>query len=210
MLDSIAKGLWLGFCIAAPVGPIGTLVLKRSLTRGFRAGLACGLGAALADLCYGVLAAAGIHFAAAYARPLAIAGGLLLLWLAWSSWHEAPPADGPNPPEGAPRGTATTFLLTLSNPMTILSFAALIASTGGRSPGWFVLGVFSGSMLWWITLSAAASSFAPRLAHRGALLNRIAAVTLAAFGLFTLYTRVLKPLLPWAAHSCGVSGERIG
>jgi putative LysE/RhtB family amino acid efflux pump len=196
MLDSIAKGLWLGFCIAAPVGPIGTLVLKRSLTRGFRAGLACGLGTALADLCYGVLAATGIHFAAACARPLAIAGGLLLLWLAWRSWHEAPPTDGLNPPESVPRGTATTFLLTLSNPMTILSFAALIASTGGSSPGWFVLGVFSGSMLWWVTLSATASSLAPYLVHCGVLLNRIAAITLAAFGLFTLYTRALRPPLP--------------
>jgi putative LysE/RhtB family amino acid efflux pump len=195
MIDSLAKGLWLGFCIAAPVGPIGTLVLKRSLTSGFRAGLACGLGAALADLCYGILAAAGIHFAAAYARPLAIAGGLLLLWLAWKSWQETSPSAEIKPRKGYLRNVAATFLLTLSNPMTILVFAAMIASAGSRSPGWFVIGVFSGSMLWWLTLSGAASSLTPYIAVRGVVLNRIAAITLAAFGLWTLFTCALKPLL---------------
>ncbi|HEY4379337.1 MAG TPA: LysE family transporter [Acidobacteriaceae bacterium] len=195
MFDSIAKGLWLGFCIAAPVGPIGTLVLKQSLTRGFRAGFTSGLGAALADLCYGALAAAGIHFAAAYSRPIAVVGGAVLLWLAWRSWHEPAPAADLKTREGNLRNFATTFLLTLSNPMTILSFAALIASTGSAAPGWFVLGVFSGSLLWWLILCAGASSLAPYLAHRGAILNRVAAVTLATFGLWTLYTRILKPLL---------------
>ena len=96
MIESVAKGIWLGFCIAAPVGPIGTLVLKKSLRWGFRTGLICGMGAALADLCYGLAASAGVRLTSAYSRPIAVVGGSLLLWLAWKSWQESPVHEGTN------------------------------------------------------------------------------------------------------------------
>jgi putative LysE/RhtB family amino acid efflux pump len=193
VLSSIAKGVWLGFCIAAPVGPIGTLVLKQSLQWGFRAGLASGLGATLADLSYGFLAAAGVRLAAAYARPVAVLGGGFLLWLAWRSWRETPPQNVAVPePRSLIRNVVTTFLLTLSNPMTILAFAAMIASTGADAPEWFVLGIFSGSMLWWIILSLTSAWLAAFLKLRGALLNRIAAVTLGAFGVWAIFAKGLK------------------
>ena len=183
MLDAIAKGTWLGFAIAAPVGPIGVLVLKQSLRHGRRAGLSSGLGAALADLIYGFLAVAGVRLAAGAGRAVGLAGGLMLLWLAYRSWREQPAAASA-PIAG---GTLSTFLLTLSNPMTILSFAALVASVGAGAPGWFVCGVFLGSMLWWTLLSCAAASLSGFLNGRARMLNRIAAVTLAVFGIVALW-----------------------
>jgi threonine/homoserine/homoserine lactone efflux protein len=184
MLHALLQGGWLGFSIAAPVGPIGVLVLRQSLGGGWRAGVASGLGAALADLIYGALAAAGVRAFAGQGRAVALAGGAILLVLAWRSWRERPAQK----PAGA-GGVFATFLLTLSNPMTILSFAAMVASVGAAAPGWFVAGVFLGSMAWWVLLSLTASRFAGALAHRGALLNRVAAVTLAAFGVWAICFR---------------------
>jgi threonine/homoserine/homoserine lactone efflux protein len=192
-IASIAKGAWLGFCIAAPVGPIGTLVLRQSLRSGFRAGFASGFGAALADLCYGALAAAGVRLAAAYARPVAIAGGLILLGLAWRTWHESPPDQGAViASEGRLRRIATTFSLTISNPMTILSFSAMISTVGADHPAFFVAGVFLGSMLWWTVLSAFSSWIGTRIELHPALLNRLAAVTLACFGLWGVVMKGLR------------------
>lgn len=192
-MASIAEGAWLGFCIAAPVGPIGTLVLKQSLRSGFRAGVVSGLGAALADLCYGSLAAAGIRLAAAYKRPVAIVGGIILLWLAWKTWHEASPQDvATAQSEGALRRAATTFLLTISNPMTILSFAAMISAVGATDPAQFVGGVFLGSMLWWTVLSASSAWIANRVEIRGSMLNRVAALTLGGFGVWGVVVKGLR------------------
>ncbi len=189
----VAEGLWLGFSIAAPVGPIGALVLKQSLRSGFRAGIVSGLGAALADLCYGSLAAAGVRMAAAYARPIAIVGGVILLWLAWKTWHEASPQEvAVAESEGRLRRIGTTFLLTISNPMTILSFAAMISAVGAADPAQFVAGVFLGSMFWWTVLSATSSWIAKRVEIRSSILNRAAAITLAGFGVWGVLVKGLR------------------
>jgi LysE type translocator len=90
MVSSFPQGVFLGFSIAAPVGPIGVLVLKQSLRSGVKAGLFSGLGAALADLIYGALAIAGVRLAAGLERQVAILGGTFLLWLAWKTWRETP------------------------------------------------------------------------------------------------------------------------
>ena len=184
MVAPLAKGIWLGFSIAAPVGPIGILVLKQALQRGYRAGIASGFGAALADLIYGCLAVAGVQLFAGTGRIVAIVGGLVLLWLAWRSWHEPPAQDS-----AAAGGTITTFLLTLSNPMTILSFAAMIAGVGATAPAYFVAGVFLGSMLWWTILSFSAVSIRRWIEVRGVVLNRIAAITLGSLGVWAIYLR---------------------
>jgi putative LysE/RhtB family amino acid efflux pump len=189
----VAQGVWLGFSIAAPVGPIGTLVLKQSLRSGFRAGIVSGLGAALADLCYGSLAAAGVRMAAAYAHPIAFVGGIILLWLAWKAWHEASPQEAAvAESESKLRRIGTTFLLTISNPMTILSFAAMISAVGAADPAQFVAGVFLGSMLWWTVLSATSSCIAKRVEIRSSILNRAAAITLAGFGLWGVLVKGLR------------------
>ena len=175
------SGSILGFSIAAPVGPIGLLVLRRSLTDGARAGVSSGLGAATADLGYGALAAFGITLLAQWQRPAAMAGGVILLWLGWKSWRSIATT------EGGAGGFGATFLLTLSNPMTILSFAALVAGAGVASPAWFIAGVFTGSLAWWVLLSTFAATLRRQFpATAMKWLNRASAVVLIVFGLRAL------------------------
>jgi threonine/homoserine/homoserine lactone efflux protein len=160
----------IGLSIAAPVGPIGLLTIQRSLQLGPRAGLATGLGAALADAAYGAVGAYGITGLIAgleRLRPLLVTvGGIVLLWLAWGIWRapvDGRAADLPLPDDRASqvrlllRCCAGTLLLTLSNPSTILSFLAVFGALAGRhaqaSPALMVAGVFFGSAAWWLLLS---------------------------------------------------------
>lgn len=189
-MHPVATGSILGFSIAAPVGPIGLLVLRRSLAQGAGAGFVSGLGAATADLCYGALAAFGITFLAAWQTPAAALGGAFLCWLAWRTWRSAACSEAA---ESA--GFAGTFALTLSNPMTILSFAAMVASmgagTGAATPAWFMTGVFAGSVLWWAMLAAGAGLMRDRLAPAHLVwINKGSALILLAFGVSALSTAV--------------------
>ncbi|MEN6534413.1 MAG: LysE family transporter [Bryobacteraceae bacterium] len=193
MTASVLRGAWLGFCIAAPIGPIGVLVMKQAIQRGPGAGLASGFGAALADLIYGFLAAGGVRLAAGYGRVVGATGGAILLCIAYRLWNEPPSRDTVSG-GGTSRlgGTFTTFFLTLSNPMTILSFAAMVASAGTDAPLQFVTGVFLGSLLWWAILSLTAVWLRVWIEFRGAILNRLSAVTIACFGLWAIWTKGLN------------------
>lgn len=194
-----AKSLALGLAIAAPLGPIGALCIDRTLARGFLAGVAGGLGTALADAAYAALAALGFAaFAATLGvidLPLRLFGGAFMLWLGWKSLRAPAPA-----PEAAaaPRrdllGTAAaTFALTLANPATILSFAALFAglglaaAAGPAAAALVVAGVFSGSMLWWILLSGGVALLRHRLpAAFARWVSRLSGMLLILFGLWSL------------------------
>ena len=166
MVDAVVflKALIVGLSIAAPIGPIGLLTIQRTLDRGFRVGLATGLGAAVADGLYGMVGALGVTWlitALNAARvPLALAGGGLLLVLAWRTWTtplSAPTADQAPAASGVWTAFGTTLLLTLANPATIVSFiavfGALAAGVGGAvAPATMIGGVFLGSACWWLFL----------------------------------------------------------
>ena len=172
-LSVFAQSVLIGLSIAAPVGPIGLLCIQRSLEGGFRLGFATGMGAACADGFYGAVGAFGVHGvtqALQAARPvLGIGGGLFLIWLGWQTWRRPAPATRAAGALRMPvvRAWASTALLTLSNPMTILSFVGIFAALGGQAagagPGWMVVGVFSGSALWWLTLAGGVSLLHRRL-----------------------------------------------
>jgi threonine/homoserine/homoserine lactone efflux protein len=197
--STFLQALWIGLAIAAPVGPIGLLVIQRTLDHGRAVGLATGLGAAAADACYGAVGAFGVAMvmnALQAARvPLAIAGGALLLWLAWRSWS-AMPAERAAEVAAAPSlgsSFAATFALTLSNPATILSFIAIFGAMGARQAGpqspWaplsMVLGVWIGSALWWLLLSAGVAQLRHRLDMRARRwVGRVSALLLAGFALW--------------------------
>ncbi len=198
-LPFLAKGLVLGFTIAAPVGPIGVLCFRRALEQGFWPAAAGGLGTAAADAAYAAIAAFGLTAVSAllldFQRALAIVGGAALLWLGVRAFR-ARPTERPAP--GGERGLASmfaaTFLLTLANPTTILSFAVLFAGLGlvgamrgGAAAGVLTLGVFAGSMLWWVLLAATVSALRARV-PRGALaqVNRVSGILLLAFGVYVL------------------------
>ncbi|HET7725225.1 MAG TPA: LysE family transporter [Propionibacteriaceae bacterium] len=170
MLDLVvlAKAFVVGLSVAAPVGPIALLTIQRAIQRGFRMGLATGLGAAVADALYGTVGAVGVTWlvsALTSARvPLAVAGAAVLLVLAWRTWRA--PLAGPSAQVGA-RGLVGAFggtvLLTLANPATILSFIAVFgvlaaSGTGPVSPLTMVVGVFLGSATWWLFLAGVVSA----------------------------------------------------
>ena len=199
-LSTFLRGLVIGLSIAAPVGPISVLCIRRTLADGRAIGFASGLGAAAADGLYGAVAAFGLSLVTNalvdQRRWLQAVGGLFLCYLGVRTWLAVPAAT--SGPAAGGRGLtsawASTFALTLTNPTTIISFAAIFAGLGlGRSVGGYgaaslmVLGVFLGSALWWLILSASVgllrSAFTP---HRLRWVNRGAGAIIAAFGVAAL------------------------
>ncbi|WP_019645907.1 LysE family translocator [Novispirillum itersonii] len=191
----LLKGMGLGLSIAAPVGPIGILCMRRTLEGGVLAGVAGGLGTALADGVYAAVAAFGVAGVAALLQEHAIllngGGALVLLWLAVKTLRSAP-ASGDGASAGGRRGVlglcAATFALTIANPPTIALFAALFAGLGlgagadAATALALVAGVFCGSMLWWVILSTGVSLMRHRLSPPVLLwINRGAGMVLLGF-----------------------------
>jgi threonine/homoserine/homoserine lactone efflux protein len=195
----LVRGLVIGFSIAAPVGPIGVLCIRRTLAEGRISGLVSGLGAASADAIYGCIAAFGLAFVSNFLVSqqtwLRLIGGLFLCYLGLKTWLAKPvQTDFLGTGSGLLGAYASTLLLTLTNPMTIISFAAIFAGLGltaegesYASAGILVLGVFCGSAFWWLLLSTGVGLFRARFnPDRLLWVNRISAVIIAGFGLFAL------------------------
>jgi threonine/homoserine/homoserine lactone efflux protein len=199
-MSAFFQGLIIGFSIAVPVGPVGLLCLRRSLTDGRVAGLVSGLGAATADALYGMIAALGLtavtHLLIEHQRPLQLGGGLFLLYLGLTTLRAKPPAIEARAATASNLRAAylSTVVLTLANPMTILSFLGIFAGLGaGTARGTplaaftLVLGVFLGSAAWWLILSFTAAAFGARLQRGGLRILHVASgVVLGAFGLWQL------------------------
>jgi len=193
------RGLIIGFSIAAPVGPIGMLCVRRTLDAGRVAGLLSGLGAASADAIYGFIAAFGLAFVSAVLVTqqawIRLAGGPFLCYLGIDTLLADPGGrvNATNSPSLA--GIyLSTFFLTLTNPMTIISFTGVFAALGvGNvdtsylSAGTLVLGVFIGSVLWWLVLSSAVSMFRSRLGPDWLRwVNRLSGLILLGLGVFAI------------------------
>lgn len=166
------RGLIIGVSIAAPVGPIGVLCIRRTLADGRAAGFVSGLGAATADAPYGAVLTAISDALVAHATGLRLGGGLFLWYLGVKTFLASPPSE-PAPARAA--GLAGAYLsalaLTLANPTTLLSFVAIFAGFGAaaRADSYagaavLVLGVFLGSAVWWLALSGGVSRLGGRLA----------------------------------------------
>ena len=199
MLVFWLRGLLIGFSIAAPVGPIGVLCIRRTLADGRVYGLVSGLGAATADAFYGSVAGFGLTFISSLLIGqsfwLRLIGGAFLCYLGVRTFLARPAekaaADKSNSLAGA---YASTLFLTLTNPTTIFSFAAIfaglgIASTAGNylDAGLLVLGVFIGSALWWLTLSSVVSIFRAKFGARQLQwVNRISGIIILVFGVLAL------------------------
>lgn len=212
-MDSVlwigVRGLILGFAIAAPVGPIGVLCIRQTLASGWLSGLVSGLGAATADAIYGSIAGFGLTAIAGLLvnqqTPLQLIGGSFLCYLGIRTLRHAQTIHVTSPdsldslehtssPSSLNRRTlathyATTLLLTLTNPATILSFTAIFASLGiaalptPRLALVLVIGVFCGSALWWLLLSSGAALLRSRLtATHLKWVNQLSGLMIAVFG----------------------------
>ena len=200
MLNFMLKGMAIGFAIAAPVGPIGVLCIRRSLAGGRQIGLATGLGAATADAAYGCVAAFGLTVVSGFLVGqrgwLAFLGGLFLCYLGIRTFISRPAEQAAGVRGGGLLSAYfSTLLLTLTNPTTILSFVAVFAGFGlAGTPGYLagsllVAGVFLGSALWWLLLSSGVALFRSRVSSTWMqTANRLSGSVLFAFGLYALAT----------------------
>ena len=198
-LSYLLRGAVIGFSIAAPVGPIGVLCIRRTLAGGRVAGLLSGLGAATADAVYGVIAAFGLTYVSnilvGYQTWIRLVGGLFLCFLGLKTYLSRP-AEGPAHAEGEGLLGAyvSTLFLTLTNPMTILAFTAVFAGLGigsatgdYRAAALLVLGVFSGSAAWWLILSGGVSLFRSKFTPRAlGWVNKAAGIVILGFGVLAI------------------------
>ena len=198
-IQYLIRGLIIGLSISVPVGPIGVLCIRRTLTQGRLAGLLSGLGAATADALYGAIAGFGLTFLVDFIIGkqiwLRLIGGGLLCILGAKIFLSKPAEKGP-PAEGNIHWNAylSAFFLTLTNPMTILFFTAVFAGLGVGSAdnhylvaGILVLGVFIGSASWWLVLSNFTGILRGFLnIKRLQWLNKISGLIIMGFGLFVL------------------------
>jgi threonine/homoserine/homoserine lactone efflux protein len=198
----LLKGLIIGFAMAVPIGPIGIMCIRKTLAEGHTRGLIIGLGAATADSLYGSIAAFGLTFISdAIATQhfwLRLIGGGLLLFLGIRTFRAkrkkpAIPSDN----KGMLGSYVTSFLLALTNPVTIFAFVAVFAAFGlGHrliltSACILVLGVFAGSCLWFLTLGYVATLFRKRLDAGGLTwVNKISGVLIVLSGVAALVSLI--------------------
>jgi threonine/homoserine/homoserine lactone efflux protein len=201
------KGMLIGLAIAAPVGPIGVLCIQRSLQEGFKIGLMTGLGAALADGTYGFVAAFGLTTISSLLISqqfwIRLLGGIFLLYLGIKLFLTSPAKmkEKTIAERSSLHAMSTTFLPTLTNPTTILSFIGIFVSLGIGTKTthylasfFMVIGILLGSAAWWLFLSAVVAKI---LHHRLSaevlqLINRLSGFILIGFGLLAIFSIFLS------------------
>jgi len=174
LLGLLLKGMLVGLIIAVPAGPVGVLCIRRTIFNGRLAGFMSGLGAATADAVFGIIAGFGLTVVSDwlldYENVLRLVGAGFLLFIGLSAFNADPLAgtQTQRDPEGLLADFASTFALTITNPITILAFLAIFAGIGfagaeatlGRA-AILVLGVWLGSLLWWAALAGGAGLLRP-------------------------------------------------
>jgi threonine/homoserine/homoserine lactone efflux protein len=196
----LVRGLIIGFSIAAPVGAIGILCIRRTLSEGRASGFLSGLGAATADALYGCIAGFGLTMISTFLVDqrfwIQLVGGVFLLALGVKTLRSVPAeraaaASG----VGLAASYVSTLFLTLTNPMTILSFAGIFAALGVAETGGdvsaatlLVLGVFIGSAAWWLLLSGGVGLLREKISA-GVLrwTNRLSGAILLVFGILAVW-----------------------
>jgi threonine/homoserine/homoserine lactone efflux protein len=201
----LIKGIVVGMVIAVPAGPVGVLCVRRTFFEGALFGIASGLGAAIADVIFGIIAGLGLtvvrDLLLGYQEWLGAFGGLYLLAIGWRTVRSHANAD-PQPITGENLAAAfvSTFVLTITNPITILAFAAIFAKVGFDSDGVSLIlvmilvgGVFVGSLVWWLGLSFGIAALR-RFAHMQHLawVNRVSGTILIVSGVGLLTSVALN------------------
>jgi arginine exporter protein ArgO len=210
------RGLILGMVVAAPVGPLGLLCIRRTLQKGVVIGVATGLGAACTDAFFGSIAVLGISavlgFIRQYELSIRLLGGFVVLATAWHTWF-----DHPQPPhepqfmtkvldltqERTPiksgrtmaivRAVLSGFIITLTNPLALFGTLAVVAAFGAVSrkleADVLITGIFFGSLLWWSLLSSGVGLLRKHFTEsRIVVVNRVTAVGLAMLAGWALFS----------------------
>lgn len=203
-LAVVARTFVIGIAVAAPVGAMGVLCMQRTLERGWRSGMATGLGIATADGIYAGLAAFGVAAVSsafvAWQTPLRLLGGAVLLYLGIRTMMRSRDSDCDRVPVVSPSGShyVAALGLTLTNPMTIMAFGAVFAGAGlsaAPSAGVAVLataGVAFGSLTWWLLLVTLVTLVRHRVGDALTVgVSRVSGVVIAAFGIAAMLSVVI-------------------
>jgi threonine/homoserine/homoserine lactone efflux protein len=207
----IVTGVLFGFLAALPIGPVNLICIRRTLQCGSFHGFVSGLGAALGDSLFASITGFGftalVQLIVGYSYVLQLAGGLLLLFFGIRTFYTPPPPSFDerlalaengglaNGNHSLVRAMASTFVLAITNPVTLFGFTAFFATLGGfagGNPSFFaaafvVLGVFAGSTLWWLTLTTVVGLLHARISDRTVrLINEISGAVVALFGVVVL------------------------
>jgi threonine/homoserine/homoserine lactone efflux protein len=197
-LELPLRGLAAGLIIAAPVGPVNVLCIQRTLEKGWKSGIFSGLGAAFADTLYGGIAGFGIslviNFLIREQFWFRLIGGIVLMGIGVIYYFREPASlKHGNDDSSSHSDLVTTFLLTTTNPTTILSFLVVLATLGlgSQRPLWqtslLVTGIFCGSMSWWIILITGTNMLRDKVTDNTmAWMNRIGGIAIGAFGLLNV------------------------
>lgn len=197
----IIKGILIGISVSAPLGPIGVLCIQRTLNKGFKSGFVSGVGAASADIIYAVIAGFSITFISDFLienqNYIRIIGGMFLIFIGAKIFTSNPAKQirrlrtkGNN----YYKDFITSFFVTVSNPITILAFGAIFASFNMIEKGSetfpviiLVVTVFSGAILWWLSLISIVTIFKSKIRLRNLLwINRVTGVLIIIFALFVI------------------------
>jgi len=201
-LTLLLKGIVIGFAMAVPIGPIGIICIRKTLTEGRMRGMIIGLGAATADMLYGSIAAFGLTIISDTLLSqrvwIRLAGGALLLYLGVRTFRARPKDPKIEiQSSGLLRSYFTTIFLTLTNPLTVFTFLAVFAALGlGNglsllSSSVLVAGVFAGSFLWFLSLSSGAIFFRKKLDLVGMTwVNKIAGILIIISGVIAIVSLV--------------------
>lgn len=201
-------GVLIGLAVAAPVGPVNLICINRGLAYGAISGLVVGTGAALGDAVFAVLAAFGFatftDMITASRDLIRLGGGVIMIAFAYFVWRAQPSMTNEKQDfTPAWRQAIATFVMTISNPATLMGFTAIFAGTGFKTLGVqsaehvanstaLVVGVWLGSMLWWAGVSLVAGRFKRRVSNEMLVrINHISAVVLALFGVGAIVAGVL-------------------
>ncbi len=196
-LELPLRGLEAGFIIAAPVGPVNVLCMRRTIEKGWRSGIATGLGATMADTLYGGIAGFSISLVIQFLLReefwIRLVGGLLLIVIGVFYYFRKPGSLKGDAEESTHSDFISALLLTLTNPTTVLSFIAVLATLGmgQRRALWqtslLVGGIFFGSLAWWIILSSSINLLRDKFTDRSMIwMNRAGGIAIALFGLINV------------------------
>jgi len=201
----LPRGVLIGLSVAAPVGPMSVLCIRRTLSNGRLLGLVSGLGVAMADAVFGGVAAFGLtsvsNLLVEHQNTIRLVGGAFLFWLGYRTLISTA-ADVSAASQEGRKGllvaVSSTLGLTFTNPLTVLSFAAIFAGfgfanekRGGASAGLLVSGVFAGSLLWWLFLISAVVLLRGRLTTtRLTWANRVSGTIILVFGIIAILSAI--------------------
>jgi len=207
MFPALLTGIIIGFSVAAPVGPIALLIMRRSLNEGRLAGFISGLGAATADLFCGLTAALGLSAITtlinSHRSSLQLVGGIFMIWLGIHAFRAKDPVSAAQRPlheRNLFLAYVFTFLLTMANPLTLLGMVGVVAAAGVGGPAYshtdtVVLGggIFIGSASWWLILSHLAGWLGHKLGHHVMhVINMVAGALIVGFGAWQLVSLLYR------------------